>query len=126
MWLLLFTFSTVGLAQVADSSKAAITSLMCAGKWHIREVKNSEVTKQLSAGERADSWIQFRADGTFTAHEKDNPYTGTWTYDAASQSFTSNDPYGTQSHKIIKLTRTELIVSVSFQGAPAQMRLVIE
>lgn len=126
MLLLLFTVSTVGLAQVADPSRAAVTSLMCVGKWHISSLKNGEVTKQLSADEKAESWIQFRGDGTFTAHEKNNPYTGTWTYDAASQSFTSNDPYGTESHQIIKLTPTELIVSVSFQGAPAEMKMVIE
>ncbi|MGB0524478.1 MAG: lipocalin family protein [Flammeovirgaceae bacterium] len=99
-----------------ELSEDEIVKLLCSGKWHLSYMEMDGQHLDFPAHEVKANWTQFNADGTHNSEEMGEAYSGTWVYDHATKTLTTNDKDGKLDLIILKISEGEIQFSMMDEG----------
>jgi lipocalin-like protein len=105
----------------AQQTEKEVLNLLC-HKWKVTHIEHGGQKIEMPA-ELGEAFLIFKADSTITEIDPSETYKGKWTYDHKGKTITTDDKDGIQKHKLIKLTTTELIITMKVDDETSNMIL---
>lgn len=123
LFLLIFSLSTIGFSQSAVSklTEAQIKTAIC-HKWQLSYLEGKGRKINIPKN-KATLILGFTNDGKLFESDGNKEYKGTWTYNHASLTITTNDKDGDEKHVVVDVTNDQLILKSKFKGIPFNMGL---
>ncbi len=110
---ILFTYSfTVNAQQKTYSSDD-----FCKIKWLFKSVNFNGQVMEYTEAQKKDNWMIFHKDGKHQVKSGGKITDGaTWEFESKENMFTFKDNGDVTQQKIIKLTKTEMVIEGDFEG----------
>jgi hypothetical protein len=92
----------------AQQSEKEIKDLLC-HKWKATQMEYRGQKTEMPG----TAYLIFKSDSTLEEIDPGETYKGKWSYDHKTQTITTVDRDGNQKHKLIKITSTELTITMT-------------
>jgi len=105
--IILFALSIPFLHAQSGLSKAEFTSLI-GGKWKLAEALTDGI--KMPSSEMDMTIMSFESNGTYEMREQGESHHGKWSFNVATQELATDEGEEKAKHKVLKLTKTLLMI----------------